>query len=49
MMHPETHRQLQYLLTLLRDQGEAEVFRFIREVVLPGKPFAQEAPTLQEG
>ena len=41
MMHPQTKRELIFLLTMLRDQGEKETFRFIREVVLNGKPFAE--------
>lgn len=40
MMHPETKKQLIFLLTMLRDNGEEETFRFIRDVVLKGKPFA---------
>lgn len=40
MMHPETKKQLIYILKMLRDKGEKETFRFIREVVLTGKPFA---------
>lgn len=39
LMHPETQRQLTVVLTLLAEQGEAAAFRFIREVVLTGKPF----------
>lgn len=42
MMHPNTKRQLIFLLTMLREKGEKETFRFIREVVLKGKPFAQD-------
>ncbi len=38
-VHPETMAQLEFLLTMLRDRGEDEMFRFIREVVLKGKPF----------
>ena len=38
-MHPETSRQLTYLLTMLRDQGEETTFRYIRQSVLKGKPF----------
>ena len=38
-MHPETMQKLKFLLAMLRDQGEEETFRFIREVVLKGKPF----------
>ncbi len=39
LMHQQTARQLTTLLTMLRDQGEAATFRFIRETVLPGKDF----------
>ena len=43
MMHPDTRRELLYVLTMLRDRGEKETFRFLREVVLTGKPFAVPA------
>lgn len=42
LMHEETQRQLDFLLTMLRDSGEEETFRYIRENVLPGKPFPWE-------
>ncbi len=42
LMHPELQRQLEYLLTMLRDSGEAETFRYIKEEVLTGKPFPWE-------
>ena len=42
LVHPNTMRRLRFLLTMLRDHGEQETFRFIREVVLKGAPFAQE-------
>ena len=42
LMHPETRRQLEYILTMLRDRGEAETFRFLKTVVLTGKPFPWE-------
>ena len=41
-MHPRTARKLHFILTMLRDRGEAETFCFIREVVLKGLPFAEE-------
>ena len=41
MLHPETLRKLQYLLTMLRDRGEKETFRFIREIVLKELPFGE--------
>ena len=45
MMHPDTRRELLYVLTMLRDRGEKETFRFLRGVVLKGEPFAEEQPT----
>lgn len=39
LMHPQTQRQLCMLLEMLRDQGEAATFQFIRQTVLTGKPF----------
>lgn len=42
MMHERTKQELLFLLTMLRDKGEKETFRFIREVVLQDKPFAEE-------
>lgn len=42
LMHEETQRQLEYLLTMLRDSGEEATFRYIRENVLAGKPFPWE-------
>ena len=41
-MHPNTQKQLGYILTMLRDQGETETFRYLREEVLAGKPFPWE-------
>ena len=41
-MHPNTEKALGYLLTMLRDQGEEETFRYIRESVLKNKPFPWE-------
>lgn len=38
-LHPETLRQLRLILTMLRDHGEAETYRFLRTVVLKGEPF----------
>lgn len=38
-MHPETRRKLELVLTMLRDKGEDETFRFIRQTVLKNKPF----------
>ena len=42
LMHPQTARELEYLLTMLRDRGEQETFAYIRTHVLKGKPFPWE-------
>ena len=42
LMHPDTRRQLEYILTMLRDKGEKETFRYLRQDVLKGKPFPWE-------
>lgn len=39
LMHPETLRQLRHILTMLKEQGERETFRYLRKDVLKGKPF----------
>lgn len=44
LMHPETRRQVEFLLTMLKERGEKETFRYIRTVVIPGKPFPWEEP-----
>ena len=42
LMHPETLRQLHYILTMLKEQGEKKTFRYIRKELLQGKPFPWE-------
>ena len=42
LMHPETRRQLGYILEMLRDQGEDATFRYLRKQVLKGAPFPWE-------
>lgn len=42
LMHPKTMRQLEYILTMLRDRGEEETFRYIKEQVITGEPFPWE-------
>lgn len=42
LMHPETQKQLRYLLTMLAEQGEKETFRYLKHSVLKGKPFPWE-------
>lgn len=41
-MHPQTRQELEFILTMLRDQGEAETFRFLKQEVLQGNPFPWE-------
>ena len=41
-MHPETFRQLEYILTMMQESGEDAAFRYIRRSVLKGKPFPWE-------
>jgi hypothetical protein len=42
LMHPKTRREMEYILTMLRDKGEKEAFRYIKKVVLKDKPFPWE-------
>ena len=46
LMHPTTRQELEYILTMLRDLGEAETFAFLREL-LKGKPFPWEEKILK--
>jgi hypothetical protein len=41
-MHPQTQRELEYILTMLRDEGEEKTFRYIKNEVLQGKSFPWE-------
>ena len=41
-INPQTLQELRYILTMLRDKGEEETFRYIRTHVLKGKPFPWE-------
>lgn len=38
-MHPDTLRELVFLLTMLRDRGEKVMYRFIRRSVLKNIPY----------
>ena len=42
LMHPQTQRELAYILTMLRDEGEKTTFHYLRQAVLTGKPFPWE-------
>ena len=41
-MHPQTRKELRYILTMLAEKGEKETFRYLKEEVLKGKPFPWE-------
>ena len=42
LMHPQTKQELTHILTMLKNKGEKETFRYIRQYVLKGKPFPWE-------
>ncbi len=42
LMHPETFRKVQYLLTMLKEKGEKETFRFIRRNIVHGPLFDKD-------
>ena len=42
LMHKQTRQELSHILTMLRDQGEEETFRYLRKHVLKGLPFPWE-------
>ena len=41
-MHPQTQKELDYLLEMLAQKGEKETFSYIKHSVLKGKPFPWE-------
>ena len=41
LMHPKTQRELEYILTMLRDEGEEKTFAYLRRL-LKGEPFPWE-------
>ena len=47
LMHPQTKRQLHFILTMLRDEGEKQTFQYLKKEVLRGKPFPWENQELQ--
>ena len=42
LMHPQNQRELEYLLTMLSQQGERATFSYLKHHVLKGKPFPWE-------
>lgn len=45
LMHPESFRQMKFLLTMLAEKGENQTFSYIKNHVLTGKPFPWEENT----
>ena len=42
LMHPQTRKELEYILTMLAEEGEEKTFRYLRQEVLKDKPFPWE-------
>ncbi len=42
LLHPQTLRELTYILAMLRDEGEKKTFAYLKKEVLKGKPFPWE-------
>ena len=42
LMHPQTRKELGFLLTMLQEKGEQETFSYIKHTVLKGKSFPWE-------
>ena len=42
LMNEQTQRELEYILTMLRDEGEEKTFRYLKEEVLKDKKFPWE-------
>lgn len=45
LINAQTRRELHYLLTMLKDRGEKETYRYIRRSLLKNKPFPWEEKT----
>jgi len=48
LMHPESCRQMEYLLTMLAEKGEKEAFHYVKNALLKGNPFPWEAENMEE-
>ena len=42
LMHPQTRREMDFLLDMLAEKGEKETFYYLKHHVLKGKPFPWE-------
>ena len=43
-MHADTIRELRFLLTMLKDRGEDETFRFMKRRLKSKTPFCEKVP-----
>lgn len=48
LFHPRTLQELTYILTMLKDEGEKDTFRYLRSHVLKGRPFPWEEKKTEE-
>ena len=42
LMHPQNRQELLYILTMLKEKGEKETFRYLKEEFLKGHPLPNE-------
>ena len=42
LMHPQNRQELHYLLTMLKEKGEKETFRYLKKAFLKGHPLPLE-------
>ena len=42
LMNPQTQQELEFILTMLAEKGEEEMFRYLKAEVLTGRPFPWE-------
>ena len=45
LMHPQTYREMKFILTMLKEKGENETFSYIKNHILKGKPYPWEENT----
>ena len=44
-MHPQTYREMKFILTMLKEEGETKTFSYIKHHILKGKPYPWEENT----
>ena len=45
LMHPQTYREMKFILTMLKEEGETKTFSYIKHHILKGKPYPWEENT----